>query len=91
MKRNPRWTLEMLTAGFALLSALLALLALALQPAVWPVLLALLAVCAALVAVSRYRGRRWAARRVTGPSFGNSRTQCSLAPPAPPAAPRRVL
>ena len=86
MKRNPRWTLEMLTAGFALLSALLALLALALQPAVWPVLLALLAVCAALVAVSRYRVRRWAARWVTGTSFENSRTQYSLASLSQPAA-----
>ena len=76
----------MLTAGFALLSALLALLALALQPAVWPVLLALLAVCAALVAVSRYRVRRWAARWVTGTSFENSRTQYSLASLSQPAA-----
>ena len=44
MKQKPRWTLEMFTAGFALLAALFALALLMVQPAAWPVLLALLGI-----------------------------------------------
>lgn len=86
MKQKPRWTLEMFTAGFALLAAVLMLLLLMVQPAVWPVLLALVVFCVVLVVVSRYRVRRWAARWVTGTSFENSKTQYSLASLSQPAA-----
>ena len=41
MKQKPRWTLEMFTAGLAVLCLLLAAAVLAAQPAVWPVLLGL--------------------------------------------------
>ena len=86
MKQKPRWTLEMFTAGFALLAAVLMLLLLMVQPAVWPVLLVLVVLCGVLVVVSRYRVRRWAARWVTGTSFENSKTQYSLASLSQPAA-----
>ncbi len=86
MKQKPRWTLEIFTAGFALLSALLALVLLAAKPAVWPVLVVVLVFCVVLVILSRYRIRRWAARWVTGSSFENSKTQFSLASLSQPAA-----
>lgn len=86
MKQKPRWTLEMFTAGFALLAAVLMLLLLMVQPAVWPVLLVLVVLCGVLLVVSRYRVRRWAARWVTGTSFENSKTQYSLASLSQPAA-----
>ena len=86
MKQKPRWTLEMFTAGFALLAAVLMLLLLMVQPAVWPVLLVLVVLCGVLVVVSRYRVRRWAARWVTGTSFENSKTQYSLASLSQPTA-----
>ena len=86
MKQKPRWTLEMFTAGFALLAALFALALLMVQPAAWPVLLALLVICTVLLVLTRYRVRRWAARWVTGTSFENSKTKYSLASLSQPAA-----
>ena len=84
--KQPRWTLEMFTVGFAVLAGLLALLVLILQPAAWPAVLLVTVFCIVLVAVTRYRVRRWAARWVTGTSFENSKTQYSLASLSQPAA-----
>ena len=84
--KQPRWTLEMFTVGFAVLAGLLALLVLILQPAAWPAVLLVTVFCIVLVIVTRYRVRRWAARWVTGTSFENSKTQYSLASLSQPAA-----
>ncbi len=76
----------MFTVGFALLAAALLLLLLAVNPALWPAVLTVTALCVVLVVLSRYRLRRWAARRATGSSFQNSRTEYSLAALTQPAA-----
>ena len=86
MKQKPRWTLEMFTVGFALLAAVLMLLLLLVQPAVWPVLEMIIILCAVLIVLARYRVRRWAARWITGTSFENSKTQYSLASLSQPVA-----
>ena len=59
--KQPRWTLEMFTVGFAVLAGLLALLVLILQPAAWPAVLLVTVFCIVLVILTRYRVRRWAA------------------------------
>ncbi len=76
----------MFTVGFALLAAALLLLLLAVNPALWPAVLTVTALCVVLVVLSRYRLRRWVARWVTGSSFQNSRTEYSLAALTQPAA-----
>ena len=78
MKQKPRWTLEMLTVGLAVLCGLLTLMLLVQRPAGWPVLVVLVVLWGIAMGVFRYRLRSWMVRWVAGGSFENSKTQYSL-------------
>lgn len=86
MKQKPRWTLEMFTAGLAVLCLLLAAAVLAAQPAVWPVLLGLVVLWALGFVVFRHHLRRWVARWMCGGKFEKSKLRFSLEPLSQPAA-----
>ena len=86
MKQKPRWTLEMFTAGLAVLCLLLAAAVLAAQPAVWPVLLGLVVLWALGFVVFRHHLRRWVARWMCGGKFEKSKLRFSLEPLSEPAA-----
>ncbi len=86
MKQKPRWTMEMLTAGLAVLCALLVLVLLVQRPKLWPVLLALAVLWGICMVAFRYRLRRWVARWMCGGSFEKSKTKFSLEPLSQPTA-----
>ncbi len=86
MKKKPRWTLELLTVGFALWGILFATLALLARPSWWPGVLAVVVFCAVFVIVFRRRIRRWVARWITGNKFENSKTQYTLSTLSQPVA-----
>ena len=86
MKQKPRWTLEMLTAGLAVLCALLVLGLLAQGSGAWPFALALLVLWCVGMGFFRCQLRRWLAKWVCGGSFEKSKTKFSLEPLSQPAA-----
>ena len=76
----------MLTAGLAILCAVLVLALLLQRSSLWPLALALLVLWGVGMVLFRYRLRRWLARWVCGGSFEKSKTKFSLEPLSQPAA-----
>ena len=86
MKRKPRWTLEMLTAGLAVLCGLLLLVLLVQRPTAWPLLAVLVVLWGIGATLFRCKLRRWVVRWTSGTTFEKSKVQFSLEPLSQPAA-----
>ncbi len=86
MKQKPRWSLEMLTAGLAVLCTILTLVLLIDRPQMWYPLLILVVLWWIGMVLFRYQLRRWINRWMSGVGFENSKTQFSLEPLSQPAA-----